>query len=361
VKSATTETHARRRSVVRLTIACDNACVFCAQDGIVTGDEAGAFDARLQAARAASDEVTFVGGEPLLDDALASRVAAARACGFRRVGIQTNARKLAPRAAELAKAGLTDVHVSIHGADAAVHDYHTGVAGSFAESTAGIAAARAASLDVVATTVLTRSNFRVVGALPRSLASRGVAAWTIEVTRAGGRAAASFDRVVPRIGLAIPFALHALAAADELSLPAWISGAPACLLGPFAARALEGEARAYGHACDSCDARSLCPGVDAEYLSRFDGDELTPRARFTRATTRADLAAMFVGVGEVAARETRHLGAEPPARARVLLPVLGKVKPARAEVPAGTAKKSGEALREIFPDLFEGVEKKMKK
>jgi len=34
------------------------------------------------------------------------------------------------------------------------------------------------------------------------------------------------------------------------------------------------------------------------------------------------------------------------------LPVLGKAQPARAEVTAGTPRRSGEALREILPDLF---------
>lgn len=169
----------RARATVRLGLACDNRCVFCAQDGLRADDVVD-----LDAARATSDELTFTGGEPLLDPRLAEHVAAARARGFRRVGVQTNGRRLAARAAELARAGLTDVHLSMHGADAAVHDYHVGVDGAFAEATAGLAAARAAGLVVVATTVLTRSNFRVLAPLPRWLAARGVAAWAIEIGRA---------------------------------------------------------------------------------------------------------------------------------------------------------------------------------
>ena len=36
-----------------------------------------------------------------------------------------------------------------------------------------------------------------------------VAAWLLEWPRVAGRAAAGFDRVVPRLGMAMPFALHA--------------------------------------------------------------------------------------------------------------------------------------------------------
>ncbi len=344
---------ARARATVRLTLACDNRCVFCAQDGLHESDanDAPKIAARIASARATSDELTFVGGEPTLDPELATHVAAACALGFRRVGLQTNGRRLAEAgyAASLARAGLTDVHLSIHGADARAHDYHTGVDGSFAQVLAGLAAARASGLMVVATTVLTRSSFRVLAPIPKLLASRGVAAWVVAVARTAGRAATASDRVVPRLALAIPFALHALEAADAVGLPAWISGAPACLLGPLASRAMHADERAYGDACAACDARAVCPGVDPDYLARFGGDELAPRATFATSAAHPDLQSIFVGTGELAPPPAR--AAAP--RARVQLPVLGKVKPALAEVAAGTEKKSGDALREILPALFD--------
>ncbi|MCU1282581.1 MAG: radical domain protein, partial [bacterium] len=238
------------RAVVRLTVACNNRCVFCAQAGLTAPAEAATIEAQLIAARAHSTEVTFVGGEPTLLEELTAAVAQARAAGFARVGLQTNARLLAgpDPVRALAAAGVTDLQVSIHGSDAAVHDYHTGVEGSLDETLAGVAHARAYGLTVVAVTVLTRSNFRVLAGLPLLLKSRGVAAWLVEVPHAAGRAGDAFDRVVPRLGLAIPFALHALQAATALSLPAWIRGVPLCLTGPLAARVLPSMPRAYGAA-----------------------------------------------------------------------------------------------------------------
>src|SRR5262245_44910124 len=147
------------RATLRLTLACDNRCVFCAQTGLADGGaDPSPLDARLAALAATAEGLSFTGGEPALDPALPEAVAAARRAGFRRVGIQTNGRRLAEPgfARDLAARGLTDVHLSLHGAEAAVHDYHTGQPGSFARLVAGIAAARAAGLVVACTTVLTR-------------------------------------------------------------------------------------------------------------------------------------------------------------------------------------------------------------
>jgi hypothetical protein len=322
--------------------------------------------AALEALRETADELTFVGGEPTLSPALPAAIAEARALGFRAVGIQTNGRRLAEvaLAERLVGAGLTDVHVSIHAASAPAHDYHTGVAGSFQALGAGMAAARALGAMVVATTVLTRSSFRGLGDLPALLAARGVAAWHLALPVVAGEAASGFDRVVPRLGLALPFALHALDAAGKRGLPAFISGAPLCALGPFAARALPAEldsARAFAAGCGACEARPGCPGVDAAYLARWNGDELAPRARPAVTPTSA-LARLFVGAGELGPVVGPAPARTDGVRARRGLPLLDggafdgaalrKAEPARGEVPPSAPRKSGEALREIFPDLF---------
>ena len=339
------------RASVRLTLDCNNHCVFCGQEGLPPAESA--VTSELTRARATHDEVTFVGGEPTLYEGLEGAVVAARAQGFRRVGIQTNGARFAELgyATKLAKAGLTDVHFSLHGAEASVHDYHTERPGSFDHILAAIHAARVNELPVVVTTVLTKSNFRVLGAMPPLLAARGVAAWLVSVPAIAGRAAVLRDRVVPRLGLALPFALHALGSAHALRMPAWMAGAPLCLLGPFAEHVVPTETRAYAPVCDACPGKSRCPGVDAEYLARFEGDELSLRDAFPRKAASTSLTAMFVGPGELAPQ----LAAAVPAvaRPRTSLPMLGKVKPALAEASSATQRRTGGALKEIFPTLFE--------
>jgi MoaA/NifB/PqqE/SkfB family radical SAM enzyme len=343
------------RATVRLPVDCNNRCVFCAQEGLKASHAS--VGEQLADARARADEVTLVGGEPTLDAQLVEHVAGARALGFVRVGVQTNARELAaagllPR---LAAAGLTDVHLSIHGPDAAVHDYHTGAQGSFEQALGAMGAARAAGLAVVVATVLTRSSFRSLAPMPMLLAARGATGWLVVVPAVAGRARAGFDRVVPRLGMALPFALSALDAGEALGMEVHVAGAPRCLLGPFARWALAELPRTFAPVCEGCPARSACPGLEEAYLERFGGDELeAARARMDAARPKVAettaVARMFVGAGELALGPA----VEPRRPAKVSLPIAGKARPANGEATATSPKKSGEALRAILPSLFEG-------
>jgi hypothetical protein len=344
------------RATVRLPVGCNNRCIFCAQEGLVASGPS--VREQLADARRTADEVTFVGGEPLLDPALVNHVAEARGMGFVRAGIQSNGRGLGDDSivASLAAAGLTDVHLSVHGADAAVHDYHTGIPGSLARALDTVGAARSSGVTVVVATVLTRSNFRSLAPLPKLFASKGVAAWLVAVPAVAGRARGGFDRVVPRLGLALPFALSALDSARALGVEPFVSGAPRCMLGPLARRALPEPARAYAPACEGCPARASCPGLDGVYLARFGGDEVqVARGRMPAGPHEPPgetlLSRMFVGAGELALD-----GALSPAVAtarRVSLPIAGKAKPARGEAAQASPRQTGEALKAILPGLFE--------
>lgn len=288
------------RAVHRLTLDCNNACLFCAQEGLPLRALEDDLGSALSALRQRSDELTFIGGEPTLLEHLPAAVRAARLAGFAKIGLQTNGRILASSGLcqELADAGLTDVHFSLHGAQPSVHDYHVGVPGAFRDLLVGLSAARAAHLVIVVNTVLTRSNHRVLGELPPLLRRLRVAGWAVTVPRVAGRSLAAFDRLVPRLALALPFALQALELAKREGLATWIRGAPACLLGPYASHALSERPRAFGPACRVCPARPSCAGVDPAYLARFGGDEL----RATSAAATSDpshLARMFVELDEL--------------------------------------------------------------
>lgn len=178
--------------------------------------------------------------------------------------------------------------IALHGAAAAVHDYHAGRTGSFDEAIAAIRAARQAGGPVTVTTAVTRSSYRVLSALPPLLHAHGVAAWRLTLARHGDHEVATSaaadagpttaaDRWVPRLAMALPFALHAIDRAVRLGLDAAIIDAPRCLLGPFAARGLVEERRAFPAPCARCAARPACAGVDAAYVDRFGAGELTPQ------------------------------------------------------------------------------------
>lgn len=320
------------RAVVRLTTRCDNACRFCGQHGVAIGD-AEDWRGELEAARAGGDdEVTFVGGEPTGSAVLVDAIAAARSLGFVAVGVQTNARSLRDGALvrSLCDAGLTDVHVSVHGARAAVHDYHVGVDGAFADVDVALGRLRVEGITVVATTVITRSNARVLAELPAWLEHHGVRAWTIAVPHGAGRAATELDRVLPRLALALPFALHALDAAKKRGIEVAIEGAPACLLGPWIVESRICVLRSFAAVCEGCGARGRCAGVDPAYLERFGADELRARdgSRELPSMSAAHVR-MFVGAGELVA--TPVVAHEGVLAARRRLPVLSRPAPGLEE------------------------------
>jgi MoaA/NifB/PqqE/SkfB family radical SAM enzyme len=349
----------RERAVLRLTLRCDNACRFCAQAGLEGDpheDARHASDPRdvLSELRAEHEEVTFVGGEPTLVDDLALLVAHARALGFRAIGVQTNGGALANASYRdaLVAAGLTDVHLSIHAASAAAHDFHTDRPGSFDRALAAAEGLRRAGVPFVVSSVVTRSNARGLDGLAVRLCEMGAAAWTIVWPEIAGRAGAAFDRTIPRFGIAVPFVLHAVSSAMRRRLPVALAGFPRCTLGPFERLGLPARARGFAPVCDGCAARPGCPGAAPEYLARFGADELHAKdPSATASPLPAALMRMFVGTGPLATRE--HATAAPsPAAARASLPILGRPAPARAEV-RGKPRRSGDALRELFPDLFD--------
>lgn len=187
-------------------------------------------------------------------------------------------------AGDLAHGTGTRVHVWLHAAAAAGHDFHAG-AGDFAAVLGAIERARGRTIAV--SSLLTRSNARVLVLLPELLRGRGVAGWRIAVPRVVGRpmrapggvqvgGVGALDGLVPRLSVALPYALQALSRARQVGLAAGIVGAPLCLLGPFAGLSLPGVG-VFAAVCEGCPARARCPGVDAGYLERFAGDELSPR------------------------------------------------------------------------------------
>ncbi len=337
------------RHHVRVGWACDNQCVFCGQDGAPQQALADPRVALAQGRAAGASEVNFVGGEPALEPKLGELIVHARTLGYLAIGLQSNGRALAEpgRVDALVDAGLTDLHLSIHGPRADVHDYHTGVEGSFEAGMRTLAAARRRGVTVVVTTVLGRSSMRTLAELAPLLAGHGVAAWQITWLRIAGRAADAFDRLVPRLALAVPFALHALDRAQRLGVAVALVGVPACLMGPVAVHLHDDRSGAFSDACAGCAARDVCVGLAPEYLARFGPEELHRRTDVPIASAMSPaLARMFAGPGVLAERTvTLHPSA---AAARLHLPQLGKSRPAVAEVTAVERKSDA---RGLFPQL----------
>lgn len=216
------ESRASRRAVT-VGFACNNACVFCAQGERRASPGAGAPAdvAALIAAVEPGEVVAFLGGEPTLAADLPAWIRAAAARGAARVVVQTNGRRLAYRAYARALAEASPrlaLDVSLHGATAAMHDYHTGVPGSFAQTVQGLRHARAERLPFGVTTVVTRSSFRHLAEIVRVAHAAGAAAVHLAPVEPFGHAARTASRLVPAPEMVLPHLGRAVAEAQRLGL-----------------------------------------------------------------------------------------------------------------------------------------------
>lgn len=225
-------------------------------------------------------DVTFAGGEPTLDPSLTDRVRDAVARGATSVLVQTNGRRLAYASylEELVDAGVTHLDISLHGPTPVVHDYHTGVPGSFVQTAKGIHGAARTRLVVGVTTVVTRSNFRHLPAMADLLRRLGARSWHISAARPIGAAAADISAVVPRLGMLHEPLAVAIARSSAGGLPVATTGIPACIAVGSVRTRLDRvpPAGPRPEPCTTCLAAGECAGAGEEYPAHFAEADLTP-------------------------------------------------------------------------------------
>ena len=223
-----------------------------------------------------------MGGEPTMHEALTTWIRLARDLSFDRVSIQTNGRRLSVQeyAAGLVEAGLTHVEISLQGHNASLHDYHTRSPGSFRETAKALLNLRDMQVEVGLTTVVTRSNYRLLEAVAVMSQRVGASAWHVCPAEAIGTALDDRQRVVPNLMMAAPFITRALQRCLESGVSTYMSGMPFCLLSDISAlRAVElsdaaGGDRVFVDECERCAERTRCPGVSHAHAEHFGVAEL---------------------------------------------------------------------------------------
>jgi len=159
-----------QRGEIRLGFRCNARCGFCYYQDLLdnpvelepTGD---ALREQLEALRAlGASEVEFTGGEPTIRHDLIDLAEYAAELGFSNISLITNGLRLSnpAYAARLVAAGVNDVLFSIHGHDAAQHDRHTAIPGSFAKILQAFTNMRDLGVRCRTTTTVTGLNHRNV-------------------------------------------------------------------------------------------------------------------------------------------------------------------------------------------------------
>ncbi len=126
-----------QRAHFRITTLCNANCAFCLGNFIADGGEHHSFEyvaeSLLGARKQGLKRIVLSGGEPTIHPQITEIVAFAKKAGFETVQIVSNGIRFAePSFTEaLAKAGLDEVTVSIHGPNAEIHDAAVGRKGAF--------------------------------------------------------------------------------------------------------------------------------------------------------------------------------------------------------------------------------------
>ncbi len=152
-----------------LNYACNAKCPFCYNPPLtqellrldLSYEQASA--SLYMAAKTGASRLNLHGGEVTLRDDLTKILALARKLGFKQITVVTNGIRLsdAGYVDDLKKSGATHIRLSIHGADAAVHDAIVAIPGAFERVQKAIVNIRLAGLPLGVNFVFIRSNLRV--------------------------------------------------------------------------------------------------------------------------------------------------------------------------------------------------------
>ena len=299
---------------VQLGHFCNNRCVFCAS-GQLTAEgraqpvpEAEVFAALDAAAERGLQRVTFLGGEPTIQDCFLPALEHAASLGFSEITVFTNGARLGDaRFLErvLAKTPVT-WRISIQGGNAAAHDAATGQPGAFARIVKGLDSLSGLGQAPTANMCLTTGSLSSLADLPDLLLRHGVRQMCVDMVRpvsAGPRSEAWMRSILPRFSDVAGHVRALLADLDQRA-PGYdinITHLPFCVLPEAAHRishggvqtvtftadldqsqgvmdkyAFQARDRVLLPTCEACAFRVLCTGVPQQYLDLHGGDELVP-------------------------------------------------------------------------------------
>lgn len=160
---------ARPTGLVRIGFQCNQDCGMCWQGrdwGRYDGDAILTWIEDLW--RAGARHLMISGGEPTMDRRLGEYIARAKALGFERINLETNAILMTRDglAAKLRAAGLDSAFVSLHSGDAETSDAITRAPGTHARTVSGIHALLEAGINVELNAVMTKEGLHRVVDLP---------------------------------------------------------------------------------------------------------------------------------------------------------------------------------------------------
>ncbi len=278
--------------IIRTNFRCNQACEFCFVSTHLPAASDEAVREAIRGAGARDAKITLSGGEPTLNPLLVEHVKLAKAVSRHPIQLQTNAILLDDRAlaTALARAGVDQAFVSLHGSSAAIADAVTSAPGTFERTIVGVDHLVELGVDVVLNFVLCGKNVDDLVPAIRFVAGR----WP-KTTFSLSFVAASTDMVprdpelVPRYTQAMPAIAEALLEAERLGLRVTgfesMCGLPLCLVPTSMSRFLSLSDLPAGFdrgeflkppPCERCALQRKCFGLRRGYAELHGIDELRP-------------------------------------------------------------------------------------
>ncbi len=192
------ETLQPRKVIMNTTYICNNQCVFCATGNrLPTHGEVAEQIAFMELRRSQGfDLIDFDGGEPTTNPNLFALLRKARELGYQQVNVTSNGRMLMleRNAEKVVRSGITNLLISLHGPNPAVHEAQVQSKGAFEQTIAGVrnsvGLCRKYGVGFGVNVTLTKTNFPVLMEYGELLVGLGVELCNIQFVTPFGRASA---------------------------------------------------------------------------------------------------------------------------------------------------------------------------
>jgi MoaA/NifB/PqqE/SkfB family radical SAM enzyme len=224
-----------KRHWVRLTLACNNRCLFCLDSGLHTGQMLDLDDLREDLRRGiagGAERLILSGGEPTIHPNYLDLIGFGRELGYKWIQTVTNGRMFAYRkfAHQAVRAGLNEATFSMHGHNPALHDRLVGVEGAFRQSLQGMENLMAEGAVVNVDVVVNAINLEVLPDILDFYMERGITEFDLLWPVPFGRAWENRAEIIHRPDSPAPQLREAVNRARSRGAVVWTNRLPPSLL-----------------------------------------------------------------------------------------------------------------------------------
>lgn len=297
-----------KKAVIIAGYECNNNCRFCLNSdkrNFPGKDKRQIMEEIAMLKKKGFAYLEIIGGEATIRPDIIDLISFAKKLKFKYIAMATNGRLFAYKefSKKMVEAGLTDLIFSIHGHNARLHDYLTGVPGSFKQLLAGVENIKKLGMKISTNTTIVKQNFRYLPQIGKLLLKLGSSnAEFIFVDPTHGAVREKFFDFVPKISIASPYIKKCLDLGRKKNIFWRARYVPLCYFHEYfkqiselhevkvfhthhlapdfvnydVAKGRMEISRIKTDKCKGCAVFQLCEGIWKEYVKHYGDKELEP-------------------------------------------------------------------------------------